>query len=104
MLCTKLCEPTDQRKKMLANVIFRSENFRRGGECFVTLMAPTANDLTTIGAAWLNEQESEVPSQLCSVHLTSKSMLYTLYLQALAIKGDRKYDLLRGEENTTSLI
>ena len=42
----------------------------------------------------------------CQVSFLQRSLdieehAYTLYLQALAIKGDRKYYLLRGEEHTT---
>ena len=101
MLCTQLIdEPTDERKRLLGECYFQVGDYKEAANVLLTLTAPTANDLTTIGAAWLNEQEWESAKSALQRSLDLEEHAYTLYLQALAIKGDRKYYSLRGEEHT----
>ena len=76
-------------------------DWRLQGGCeyaWLTLDAPTAVDLANAGAAWLNEDEWEYAKSALQRSLDLEEQAYPLYLQALAIKGDRHYYSLHGEE------
>nr|HYT44485.1 hypothetical protein [Methylomirabilota bacterium] len=54
-----LHEPTDEQKRLLGNCYFLVRDYKAAANTWLTLNAPTANDLANVGAAWLNEGEWE---------------------------------------------
>jgi tetratricopeptide (TPR) repeat protein len=91
-------EPTDERKRLLGDCYFQIGDYKEAANAWLTLNAPTANDLANAGAAWLNEDEWERARSALQRSLDLEEHAYPLYLQALAIKGDREYYTLRGED------
>lgn len=53
-------EPTDERKRLLGDCYFQVRDYREAANTWLTLNAPTADDLINVGAAWLNEGEWEI--------------------------------------------
>ena len=94
-----LSEPTDERKRLLGECYFQIGNYKEAANAWLTLNTPTANDLANIGAAWLNEGEWETARSALQRSLDLEERAYPLYLQALAIKGDREYYSLQREES-----
>ncbi|MFL5694711.1 MAG: hypothetical protein ACJ795_23210, partial [Ktedonobacteraceae bacterium] len=93
-----ITEPTDERKRLLGNCYFQIRRYEEAATTWLTLNAPTANDLANAGAAWLNEDEWERARSALQRSLDLEEHAYPLYLQALAIKGDREYYSLQREE------
>src|SRR6266699_1707731 len=91
-------EPTDERKRLLGNCYFQVGDYKEAANTWLTLNAPTANDLANIGAAWLKEDEWERARSALQRSLDLEEHAYPLYLQALAIKSDREYYSLQREE------
>ena len=94
-------EPTDERKRLLAHCYFQIQEYKEAANNWLALDAPTAIDLANVGAAWLNEDEWEQARSALQRSLSLEEHAYPLYLQALAIKADREYYMLRGEERST---
>lgn len=99
-------EPTDERKRLLAHCYFQVRDYKEAANTWSTLNAPTANDLTNVGIAWLNVDEWEHARLALQRSLDLEEHAYALYLQAMAIKGDREYYSLQPEEriNFISLL
>src|SRR5579885_1303020 len=93
-------EPTDERKRLLGDCYFQIGDYKEAANAWLTLNAPTASDLTNIGVAWLNQDEWEHARSALQRSLDLEEHAYPLYLQTLAIKGDREYYMLHGEERT----
>src|SRR6266700_8199348 len=93
-----LHEPTDEQKRLLGNCYFLVRDYKAAANTWLTLNAPTANDLANVGAAWLNEGEWERARSVLQRSLDLEERAYPLYLQAIAIKGDQEYYLLQPEE------
>ncbi|SRR6266496_658764 len=93
-----LHEPTDEQKRLLGNCYFLVRDYKAAANTWLTLNAPTANDLANVGAAWLNEGEWERARSVLQRSLDLEECAYPLYLQAIAIKGDQEYYLLQPEE------
>lgn len=91
-------EPTDERKRLLGDCYFQVGDYKEAANTWLTLNAPTANDLANVGAAWLNEDKWEQARSALQRSLDLEERAYTLYLQAIAIKGDREYYSLQSEE------
>ncbi len=91
-------EPTDERKRLLGNCYFQIGEYKEAANAWLTLNTPTANDLASAGAAWLNEDEWEHAKSALQRSLDLEEHAYPLYLQALAIKGDQEYYSLQSEE------
>lgn len=91
-------EPTDERKRLLGNCYFQIGDYGEAASAWFTLNEPTAYDLALAGAAWLNEDEWDLAKSALQRSLNLEEHAYSLYLQALAIKGDRKEYGLRGED------
>ena len=91
-------EPTDERKRLLGNCYFQIGDYKEAANAWLTLNAPTANDLANAGAAWLNEDEWERARSALQRSLDLEEHAYPLYLQALAIKGGQEYYSLQREE------
>ena len=91
-------EPTDERKRLLGNCYFQVRDYKEAANTWLTINSPTANDLTNVGVAWLNEDEWERARSALQRSLDLKEHAYVLYLQAMAIKGDREYYSLEPEE------
>jgi tetratricopeptide (TPR) repeat protein len=91
-------EPTDEWKRLLGDCYFQIGNYKEAANAWLTLDAPTGIDFANVGAAWLNENEWEYAKSALQRSLDLEEQAYPLYLQALAIKGDRKEYELRGED------
>lgn len=91
-------EPSDERKRLLGNCYFQIGDYKEAANAWLTLNAPTANDLANAGAAWLNKGEWECAKSALQRSLDLEEHAYPLYLQALVIKSDREYYSLQCEE------
>jgi tetratricopeptide (TPR) repeat protein len=93
-------EPSDERKRLLGECYFQIGNYKEAANTWLTLKTPTAYDLAQAGTAWLIEHEWEHARSALQRSLDLEEDAYPLYLQALAIKGDREDYSLHGEERT----
>jgi tetratricopeptide (TPR) repeat protein len=91
-------ESTDERKRLLGNCYFEVGDYKEAVNTWLTLNAPTARDLTNIGVEWIYEGEWEKAKSALQRSLDLEERAYPMYLQVLAIKGDREYYLLQPDE------
>ena len=93
-----ITEPKDEHRRLLGACYFQIDNYEEAANAWLTIKAPTARDLGSAGLALLCEDEWERARSTLQRSLELEEQAFTLYLQALAIKGDQKYYSLRDEE------
>src|SRR6266700_4527758 len=93
-------ESTDERRRLLGECYFQIRDYKEAANTWLTLNAPTANDLTKVGVTWLIENEWERARLVLQRSLELEEKAYPLYLQALAIKRKQEYYSLEREERT----
>src|SRR6266700_1307083 len=93
-------ESTDERRRLLGECYFQIRDYKEAANTWLTLNAPTANDLTKVGVTWLIENEWERARLVLQRSLELEEKAYPLYLQALAIKRNQEYYSLEREERT----